>query len=188
MQDWPAYPNAPLAMRFATSSRSATSGSTTTAALPPSSSVTRRRKASSLSFQPTAMEPVNVSIRIRSSEASFSASAPRAGITDRPPAGRPASARISARSRAGPGVWVAGLSTTGHPAATAGASLWATRLRGKLKGVMASTGPMGTRRTRASRPAPDRYPSRSWATTSGCRATRAASVKVSRQRSASTVA
>ena len=41
------------------------------------------------------------------------------------------------------GVWLAGLSTTGQPAAMAGASLWATRLSGKLNGLMAPTTPIG---------------------------------------------
>ena len=43
------------------------------------------------------------------------------------------------------GVWLAGLSTTGQPAAMAGATLWATRLSGKLNGAIAPTTPMGTR-------------------------------------------
>ena len=36
----------------------------------------------------------------------------------------------------------------------AGASLWATRLSGKLNGEMAPTTPTGTRRVKASRPSP----------------------------------
>ena len=46
----------------------------------------------------------------------------------------------------------AGLSTIGAPTAIAGATLWATRLSGKLNGAMPSTGPRGARRTSASRP------------------------------------
>ena len=41
------------------------------------------------------------------------------------------------------GVWLAGLSTTGQPAAIAGATLWATRLSGKLNGLIAPTTPIG---------------------------------------------
>ena len=43
------------------------------------------------------------------------------------------------------GVTVAGLRITVLPPAMAGPSLWATRLRGSLNGVMASTTPIGTR-------------------------------------------
>ena len=39
--------------------------------------------------------------------------------------------------------WDAGLRTTEFPAAKAGATLWATRLRGKLKGLMAPITPRG---------------------------------------------
>ena len=42
------------------------------------------------------------------------------------------------------GVTVAGLRMTALPPAIAGPSLWATRLSGSLKGVMASTTPIGT--------------------------------------------
>ena len=43
------------------------------------------------------------------------------------------------------GVFSDGLSTNGHPAAIAGATLCATRFNGKLNGVMNDTGPSGTR-------------------------------------------
>src|SRR5204863_3200471 len=46
-------------------------------------------------------------------------------------------------------VWLAGLSTTAQPAASAGASLWATRLSGKLKGLIAPTMPTGCRSVKA---------------------------------------
>ena len=52
------------------------------------------------------------------------------------------------------GVWLAGLSTTGQPAAIAGASLWATRLSGKLNGAIAPTTPIGTRRVKPILPSP----------------------------------
>ncbi len=52
------------------------------------------------------------------------------------------------------GVWLAGFSTTGQPAAMAGASLWATRFSGKLNGVMAPTTPMGSRSVKPSLPSP----------------------------------
>jgi hypothetical protein len=43
------------------------------------------------------------------------------------------------------GVWLGTLSTIGHPAAIAGASLCAARLSGRLNGLMAATGPAGKR-------------------------------------------
>ena len=51
------------------------------------------------------------------------------------------------------GTWEAGRRTTLFPTARAGATLWATRLSGKLNGVMAVTTPKGKRRTRPQRPA-----------------------------------
>jgi hypothetical protein len=45
------------------------------------------------------------------------------------------------------GVFAAGLSTNGQPAAIAGATLCATRLSGKLNGVMNAHAPIGTRLT-----------------------------------------
>src|SRR5690606_28304049 len=53
------------------------------------------------------------------------------------------------------GVFEAGLSTTGQPAAMAGPTLWATRLSGKLKGVIAPTTPTGTRKAKPRRPWPE---------------------------------
>ena len=60
----------------------------------------------------------------------------------------------SASAIAQNGVWLAGFSTTGQPAAMAGASLWATRLSGKLNGAIAPTTPIGTRRVKPSLPSP----------------------------------
>ena len=50
---------------------------------------------------------------------------------------------VRSSSRAESGVCVAGFRTTGHPAASAGASLCATRLSGKLNGLIPATGPIG---------------------------------------------
>ncbi len=57
------------------------------------------------------------------------------------------------------GVCDAGLSTTGHPAAIAGASLWLTRFSGKLNGLIAPTTPMGTRSVKPSLPMPATFAS-----------------------------
>ncbi len=68
------------------------------------------------------------------------------------PVGRSVLSSSSPSSSADSGVLGAGLSTTGAPTAIAGATLCATRLSGKLNGLIASTGPLGTRRTYAIRP------------------------------------
>ena len=59
------------------------------------------------------------------------------------PGGNPASCMSSASSTAESGVADAGLRTTAQPAASEGASLCATRLHGKLNGVIAPTTPRG---------------------------------------------
>ena len=61
------------------------------------------------------------------------------------PGGSPASCSSSASRSAESGVCDAGFSTTAHPAASAGAILCATRLSGKLNGLIAPTTPIGTR-------------------------------------------
>ena len=48
----------------------------------------------------------------------------------------------------------------GFPAARAGPTLWATRLKGKLNGVIPKTGPTGKRRVIPQRPALARVRSR----------------------------
>ena len=69
-------------------------------------------------------------------------------ITEHAPAGRSAQpCSTSAIINAPIGVFEAGLSTKGQPAAIAGAILCAARLRGELKGETMETTPMGKRRT-----------------------------------------
>ena len=74
------------------------------------------------------------------------------GTTAMPSSGHPASRMIAASLNELTGVWLAGRSRIGLPAASAGATLCETRLSGKLNGVMPATGPSGTRRTWATRP------------------------------------
>ena len=69
------------------------------------------------------------------------------GRTARASSGQPALRITSPSASAVNGVCGAGLIMIGQPAAIAGAALWATRFSGKLKGVMASTGPTGKRCT-----------------------------------------
>ena len=104
------------------------------------------------SRQPTAGLPVNVSSLKRSSSTSGAASAVVDGTTAIPSSGQPASSTICASFSALIGVWLAGRTTIGLPAASAGATLCATRLSGKLNGEMPAIGPSGTRRTWPVRP------------------------------------
>ena len=76
-----------------------------------------------------------------------------------PSGGRPASSRISTSVSAESGVSLAGLRITALPAASAGPTLWQTRLSGKLNGVIAATTPHGTRSVKPSLPAPPGAPS-----------------------------
>ena len=69
-------------------------------------------------------------------------------MTEHAPRGKSAQpASTSAIIRAPIGVFDAGLSTNGQPAAIAGAILCAARLSGKLNGETIETTPMGKRRT-----------------------------------------
>ena len=101
--------------------------------------------------QPTSGDPVKVIMATSGWSTSGSPTArPDPVTTLSQPAGRPhSSSSRPARASADSGVWLAGLSTTGHPAAIAGATLWATRFSGKLNGLMAPTTPIGTRSVKA---------------------------------------
>ena len=154
MQLWPAKEKAFAASLVAASSRSAPSSTITGVAFP-SSRFTLFRAARSASFQPTAPEPVNVIARTRSSStrtSPISLDGPTSTLSQ--PGGRPASVSSSARRSAESGVCPAGLRTTAHPAASAGAILCATRLSGKLNGEIAPTTPIGRRNVKASLPSP----------------------------------
>src|ERR1700712_1966901 len=61
------------------------------------------------------------------------------------PSGNPASAAISTSKRAENGDHSAGLCTTVHPAANAGAIFQVDSMKGVFQGVMTATGPMGLR-------------------------------------------
>ena len=84
------------------------------------------------------------------------------------------------------GVCDAGLSTTGHPAAIAGATLCDTRLRGKLNGLIAPTTPIGTRSVNASLPTPASFASIGIMSPVSVRASTAANRNVPTARAAST--
>ncbi len=114
--------------------------------LEPSSKVTFFIPDSRLIRSPTGGLPVKVIIRTRPSLMSRSPTVdPGPTTIFNTPAGRPASRSSSPSRRAVSGVAEAGFSTTVFPAASAGASLWATKFRGKLNGEMAAITPRGWR-------------------------------------------
>ncbi len=90
-----------------------------------------------MSFLPTSVLPVKDSFRTRgcSRTAAVMVLALRPGMTFTTPSGTPASCRMSATAKAVRGVRVAGLSTTAHPAARAGAILRVAMAAGKFHGV-----------------------------------------------------
>ena len=121
----------------------------------PSSSETLFLGARARMSHPTAGDPVKVIMATSSWSTRWLAVRPGHVTTFNQPGGSPHSSISSSPSLiAVSGVAEAGLSTTGQPAAIAGAILWQTRLRGKLKGVMAPMTPIGTRFTKAVLPSP----------------------------------
>ena len=127
-------------------SRSASSN-TTNGALPPSSIEVRSTPcdACSSSRWPTAVEPVNESLRSRGSRMIGSDTAPEVEVvkTFTTPLGRPASSSSFAKYSVVSGVSSAGLMTTVQPAASAGAILRVAIASGKFHGVIRKHGPTG---------------------------------------------
>src|SRR5690625_7176 len=66
-------------------------------------------------------------------------------ITENTPLGTPASSASTARAKAEYGVWEAGLTTMGQPAANAAAALRVIMALGKFQGVIAAHTPTGSR-------------------------------------------
>ncbi len=115
---------------------------------PPSSSETRFTVSAPMAAMrfPTAVEPVNAILSTPGWATSAApVVAPGPGTTLRTPGGRPTSDATSASRSAVSGVSEAGLSTTVHPAASAGATFQEARFRGKFQGTMAPTTPTGSR-------------------------------------------
>ena len=186
MQLCPAKENA-FCTTFVAARDTFASAATITGVALPSSRLTRFFGARCFSAQPTSPEPVNVISLTRSSStrtSPISDALPTRTLTQ--PAGRPASCSSSASSSADSGVWLAGLSTTAHPAASAGASLCATRLSGKLNGLIAPTMPIGRRNVNASLPSPAWAASIGTISPASLRASTAAKVYVDIARCAST--
>ena len=158
-----------------------------TGALLPSSSPTRLRGALARIPQPTSGDPVNVIIAMSGcSTMALPTVLPPPVTTCRYSAGRPHSSMSSEpRAMALSGVCDAGLRTTGQPAAIAGASLWATRLSGKLNGEIAPTTPIGTRIANPNLPSPAGIASRGTISPANVRASAAANWNVPTARCAS---
>ena len=98
---------------------------------------------------PTAVEPVKLSLRTSGLLViSWPISAAGPVTTLNTPGGRPARSARRARASAEKGVRAAGLTTTGQPAARAGAALRVIIDEGKFHGVIAAHTPTGSRSTR----------------------------------------
>ncbi len=145
MQFCPAAQKAPET-QLSTAALKSQSASTTTGLLDPSSIPIFLRPAVRVTSSPASTPPVKETIRTRGSETRAAPTSPPGPVTTfRTLGGSPASRKSSASFRAERGVTVAGFSTTPFPPAMAGPTLWATRFRGSLKGVMAAMTPMGHR-------------------------------------------
>ena len=116
--------------------------------LPPSSRVTRlsARPAFEPISRPTAVEPVNATLSTPGWSTTAAPVSPSPVTTLSTPAGMPASSASSPMRRAVSGVCSAGLSTTVHPAARAGATFHAAISRGKFHGMIWPHTPTGSRR------------------------------------------
>src|SRR6478609_5872988 len=173
MQLCPAWLN-PATLIFAAADFQSLSASMITGALLPSSNPTFLRGALARMSQPTGGEPVNVINAMPGwSTIALPTVEPPPTTTCSHSPGRPhSSINIEASASELSGVCDAGFSTTGQPAAIAGATLWTTRLSGKLNGAIAPITPIGTRRVKPSLPSP------------ACRASRATTSPVSVRASA----
>ena len=101
-----------------------------------------------MSSLPTAVEPVNDSLRTLSLPVNSPPMAAASPVTTLiTPAGMPARCASSAMASAEKGVCGAGLMTMGQPAPSAGPALRVIMAAGKFHGVMAATTPTGWRST-----------------------------------------
>src|SRR5262245_58518934 len=124
MHDCPACEN-PATLSLAAAVRQSPSASRITGLLLPSSRLTFLRGALARMDQPTGGLPVKVIVATSSCSTSGSPTAPPEPVTTLShPGGRPqSSSSRPASASADSGVWLAGLSTVGQPAAMAGATL-----------------------------------------------------------------
>ena len=132
------------------------SSSTIAADLPPSSRLTRlscRPQTAPIS-RPTTVEPVNVTLSTDGWATRWRPASTPPGRMLTTPGGKPQPSTMSASSRASIGDSGAGLTTTLHPASSAGTSLATMRIWGTFQAVIAATTPTGSRSTRAPPKAP----------------------------------
>ena len=107
--------------------------------------VVGRRAAAAITRRPVAVEPVTVTMSVRSWVTSASPTSASPVTTLNTSAGTPASMASSARRMDVDGVAGAGLSTTLHPAASAAPTFHTAITSGKFHGVIAATSPAGRR-------------------------------------------
>src|SRR5262245_28169610 len=144
-QSWPALEKTLIGDLLAACSKSA-SAKLMLGDFPPSSKEIRliSREASSITREPTAVEPVKEILRTSGCVTSASPTAvPAPGRTWSAPAGNPASIAICAKRNAESGEGAAGLSTTEFPVASAGATFQQVMGNGKFHGTIAATTPIG---------------------------------------------
>ena len=116
--------------------------------LPPSSRVIffKPSAARAITFLPVGVEPVSAIFRMSGwSTMASPIAVPSTTLTT--PSGRPPSMSASMQARVESGVVLAGFRTTVLPAAIAGATLFAARVRGKFQGTIAPHTPIGMRIT-----------------------------------------
>ena len=97
-----------------------------------------------LRTRPMPVDPVNPTLSTSGCVAIEEPNLPSPVTTLKTPGGRPASAHISANTRAERRVYVAGLRTTVFPIARAGHTFHARSMRGKFHGTIAPTTPCAT--------------------------------------------
>src|SRR5450755_59369 len=122
------------------------SSKTMKGALPPSSIDVRFTVDAlcTISFLPISVEPVNVTLRTSGLDVISPPIADAEPVTtDRTDLGTPARSASTASASADSGVWLAGLTTMVHPAASAGPALRVIIAAGKFHGVMAAQTPIG---------------------------------------------
>src|SRR3954447_8070044 len=155
VQTWPQFHTRASTARRAASSTSA-SWNTMNGALPPSSSDTGMIFSAAWAriSRPARVEPVTVTMDVTGCS-----TRPRPTVRPSPvttltsPAGTPASSHTRASARGASGVTSDGLSTIALPAMSAGPTLRAKIAAGKFHGMMATTTPYGSSRTRSCSPA-----------------------------------
>ncbi len=143
--NWPLLPITP-ATSPATVDSSGASGSTMAADFPPSSVLHRRIRDphAAAIWAPTAVDPVKVTLSTPGCDVSACPVAAPPLTTFTTPSGSPASSIASVSTPMLSGASGAGLSTTVHPAASAGPSFNAAMKSGVFHGMIAPTTPTGS--------------------------------------------